>query len=138
MLYPFMFFGYGGLALLVLRIVLGAIFIVHGWPKVSDLKKNAHVFQEMGFRPGVFWGTLAALLEFFGGIALVFGLFVGPLAFLYAIQFAVILVWRVAKGDRFWGGWEFDLLIFAALLVLLGAGAGAWHLTSGYAPFPRY
>ncbi len=138
MLYSLMFLGYGGLALFVLRVVLGAIFIVHGWPKVSDLKKNAHVFHEMGFRPGMFWGTIAALLEFFGGIALVFGLFTGMLSFLYAIQFVVILVWRIAKGDRFWGGWEFDLLIFAALLVLLAAGSGTWHLSSGYGMFPQY
>lgn len=133
MFYPILFFGYGSLAVFVLRIVLGAIFIVHGWPKVSDLKKNAGVFQSMGFKPGVLWGTIAAILEFFGGIAFVLGLFTALLAFVYAIQFAVILVWRIAKGDRFWGGWEFDLLIFAGLLIFVAMGADGWHLVPWHA-----
>ncbi len=135
MFYPLLFIGYGSVAMLVLRVALGAIFIVHGWPKVSNLKKNAGVFDSMGFKPGAFWGTLAALLEFFGGIAFVLGLFVGSLAFLYAVQFAVILVWRIGKGDKFWSGWEFDLLIFAALLLFIGTGAGNFaigHLFGGY------
>jgi putative oxidoreductase len=135
MFYPFLLIGYGSVAIFVLRVALGAIFIVHGWPKVSNLKKNAGVFDGMGFKPGAFWGTLAALLEFFGGIAFVLGLFVGSLAFLYAVQFAVILVWRIARGDKFWDGWEFDLLIFAALLLFIGTGAGYFtfgHLFGGY------
>lgn len=127
--------GYGTLSFLVLRVVLAAIFIVHGWPKVSDLRKNAHVFNQMGFRPGAFWGTIAALLEFFGGIAFLFGIFTPFLAFLFAIQFGVILVWRIAKGDKFWNGWEFDLLIFAAVLPFIALGAthfGLGHMFWAY------
>ena len=129
MMYPFFFFGYGGITMLVLRIALGAIFIAHGWSKVSDLKKNAEGFGGMGFRPGAFWGTIAALLEFFGGIAFLLGIFTVWLAFLFAIEFAVILIWRIAKGHPFIHGWELDLLVFAAILLFLSAGAG--HLLPG-------
>ena len=134
-MYP-LFFGYGDLALLALRVVLAAIFIVHGWSKVSDLKKNTEAFNSMGFRPGAFWGTIAALLEFFGGIAFLFGIFTGWLAFLFAGEFFVILIWRLAKGHRFVGGWEFDLLIFAALLLFVSIGAG--HFVFDRALFMGY
>lgn len=122
-MYPF-FFGYGDLALLFLRVVLAVIFIVHGWSKVNNLKKNTEAFNAMGFKPGSFWGTIAALLEFFGGIAFFFGIFTGWLAFLFAGEFLVILIWRLAKNHRFVSGWEFDLLIFAALLLFVSIGAG--------------
>lgn len=115
----FLGYGYGVIALFVLRVVLAAVFIVHGWPKVSDLRKNAEGFSAMGFRPGVLWGTIVALLEFFGGIALLFGVFTGAFAFLFALEFLVILIHRIAKRHPFVHGWEIDLLIFAALLIFI-------------------
>ncbi len=136
-MYPYpLFFGYGDLALLVLRVVLGIIFVVHGWSKIADLKKNSEAFRSMGFRPGAFWGTLAALLEFFGGIAFIFGIFTSALAFLFAAQFLVIILWRLGKRHHFVGGWEFDLLIFASLLLFISLGAG--HFVFDRMLFPGY
>jgi putative oxidoreductase len=126
-MYPYLFyFGFASIALLVLRVILGAIFIAHGWPKVSDLKKNGENFGHMGFKPGMFWGTIAALLEFIGGIAIVLGIATTFLSFFFAIEFITILVWRISKGHKFSGGWEFDLLIFAGLIVLIALGAGGF------------
>ena len=47
--------------LLFSRVVLAVVMIHYGWPKVRDLKSNANDFANMGFRPGMFWGTLIAL-----------------------------------------------------------------------------
>ena len=45
---------------LALRLAVGAILLVHGWPKLKDLKANGVNFEAMGFRPGPLWGTVAA------------------------------------------------------------------------------
>jgi putative oxidoreductase len=82
----------------------------------------------MGFRPGMFWGTLAALLESFGGIALILGILTAPITVLFMGEFLVIVIWKIAKHGAFAGGWEFDLLILAAAAVLFFSGAGAVSL----------
>jgi putative oxidoreductase len=123
-----LYFLYDVWAVLALRIVLGAVLIVHGWPKIKDLKQNAKNFEGMGFRPGKLSGGISAFLEFFGGIALVLGLFVLPVSILFMLEFVVILCWRFMKKMPFVGGWELDLLILAGVFVLFSLGGGAWSL----------
>ncbi|MGC9599354.1 MAG: DoxX family protein [Minisyncoccia bacterium] len=123
------FFFYGGMGILALRIALALIFLVHGWQKIKSLKQTAAAFDGMGFKPGFFWGTIVALLEFAGGgIGLLLGIFTPTIAALLALQFVTIVVWKLVKRQPFVGGWEFDLLILAALLVLALNGAGAYSL----------
>jgi putative oxidoreductase len=119
---------YGDWGLLLLRVVFGAIVIAHGFPKLKNLKETGSNFTNMGFRPGAFWGTLAALLESFGGIALILGIVTTPVAALFVMEFLVIVIWKLAKHMPFVSGWEFDLLILSAAAVLLFFGAGAMSL----------
>jgi putative oxidoreductase len=121
-------FAYGGTSLFLLRIALAAIMIVHGWPKIKDLKKNAENFNGMGFRPGMLFGTIAAFLEFFGGLLILVGLFVHFVAAFFIIQFAIIIVWKISKGMHLNGGWELDLAILAGFIVLFVLGGGAYSL----------
>ena len=114
-------------ALLILRVVLGSILLIHGWRKIKDLKATSQSFSAMGFKPAMFWGTIVALVEFLGGLALIGGLLVQVVAFLVAIQFIVIIL-KVKRGKGFAGGYEFDLLIIAASLILFTIGGGAFGL----------
>jgi len=62
------------LALLLLRLALGIIFIFHGYPKLfTHTRESMQMFEHMGF-PGYFV-YVAGALEFFGGIVLIPGLF---------------------------------------------------------------
>ena len=115
-------------AVLLLRVALGIVFIAHGWPKLKDLKQTAKNFDAMGFKPGKLFGTIAALLEFFGGIALILGILVTPVAALFMLQFIIIMIWKWAKHMPLVGGWEIDLLILAGVFVLFTLGAGALAL----------
>jgi len=128
-MYPLTFL-YDTWPVLILRVALGVILIAHGWPKLRDLKATAKGFEAMGFKPGSLFGTLAAILEFFGGIALILGFFTTCVAALLGVQFIVILFWKWAKKMPLVGagGWEFDLLILAALIALFSLGAGAFSL----------
>lgn len=123
-----LYFLYDQWPVLILRIALGAIFIAHGWPKLRDLKQTAKNFDAMGFKPGKLSGTIAAILEFFGGILILIGLAVGPVSALFIIEFAVIIIWRLGKRMPFIGGWELDLLIFAAVIALFALGGGAYSI----------
>jgi putative oxidoreductase len=121
-------FWYGGWGFVVPRLILGALLIVHGWPKIKNLNKTAGDFNGMGFKPGMLWGTIVALLEFVGGIGLLLGLWVPYLCFLFLIQFFVIIVWKWSKKMPFAGGWELDAIIFALLLVFFTLYGGFYLL----------
>lgn len=119
---------YSAQAIFVLRIVLGVLFIVHGWPKIKNLKETQSNFGAMGFKPGVLWGTIAAVLEFFGGLAIVFGILTQGVALFIAAEMLVTTLWKIKKGQGFVGGYELDLVLFAAALALASLGAGAYAL----------
>ena len=112
--------------ILALRILLGAIMVRHGWPKISQLKATAANFSGMGFRPAFFWATAVAIVEFVGGLALLGGFFTQVCAGLIFIQFLVIIL-KLKRKENF-GSWEFDGLIAAVALSLLVLGAGRFSL----------
>ena len=120
-------FWYGGLGFVIPRIILGAMFIMHGWPKIKDLRQNARNFSGMGLKPGALWGTIAALLEFCGGVGVVLGLWIPYLCLLFMGEFIVIVVWKWFKKMPFVSGWEMDALIFALFLVFFTL-YGGWFL----------
>ncbi|MBU6500213.1 MAG: DoxX family protein [Patescibacteria group bacterium] len=117
---------YSNWSLLIVRIVLGVIFVAHGWPKLKNLKATSAGFSKMGFKPGVFWGPLVALVEFFGGLALIAGFYVQPVALIFIGEFFVINLWKIFKRQPLVGGWEFDLLILAVAISLLTLGGGGF------------
>ncbi|MDO8560947.1 MAG: DoxX family protein [bacterium] len=131
---PFIFFtSYSSLALFFLRLVLGAAFIAHGYPKLfnsENRERFAGWLGSMGFRPGKFWALLVGIVEFFGGIFLVVGIFVQLVAALICINMFVAM-WKVKWGKVGFmaqGGWEIDLSYFVIALSLLVMGSGLWSL----------
>ncbi len=119
---------YSAQAIFILRVVLGVLFIVHGWPKIKNLKETQANFGAMGFKPGILWGTVAAVLEFFGGLAIVLGILTQGVALFIAAEMLVTTFWKIRKGQGFVGGYELDLVLFAAALALASLGAGAYAL----------
>lgn len=121
---------YSDWAVLVLRLVLGSIYLAHGWPKIKNLKVNAANFGMMGFKPGAFWGTMVALVEFFGALALIAGLYTQLVALLIAGEMLVVVLWKMKNKQRLIGGYELDLTLSAAALLLASLGAGVYSLDS--------
>lgn len=120
---------------LLLRFALGVIFLTHGWAKLlHDKSQFAGRLESMKFRPGKFWAWTVTLTEVLGAILLFAGFLTQLAALILAIQFLVILLWVrrgqpfVAKPENPGMSWEFDFLIFFALLALLILGPGPWSI----------
>ena len=116
---------------IILRAVLGAIFIAHGFAKVAHgMPEFTRTVARLGFpMPGAFaWA--AALAEFLGGICVLVGLFTRYAALAIAIDMAVAIV-KVHLHQGLVGGYEFPLALFAVALavVLLGAGPASIDTT---------
>ena len=118
------------LALVLIRVVAGFAFMLHGWGKIQN------PFGWMGpdaFAPGVFQ-ALAALAEFGGGLAWILGLLT-PLASLGIASTMAVAFWThaVLRGDPFvsmTGGPSYELaaVYFCIALLLIAMGPGRLSL----------
>lgn len=112
------------LAPLILRVALGVIFIVHGYPKLfRQFNQTSKFFGSIGLKPAKFWVLAVGIVEFFGGIALVLGIFTQVAALFIAINM-LGAIFKVSGKKGFAGGYEFDLILLAAALALLFLGPG--------------
>jgi putative oxidoreductase len=130
----------------LLRVVLGVIFFAHGaqlllgWFGGYGYVATIGFFtQKMGIPAPL--AFLAIISQFFGGLALIVGLFARPAALGIALDMLVAIYtvhlpigffmnWSGAqKGE----GFEYHLLATAIALAIVVKGAGAWsadHLLS--------
>lgn len=116
---------------LLLRIFLGAAFLIHGFQKFQGGIGNTMGFFESLGLPG-FAAYAVALIEIIGGIALILGLGTR----LFAALFIVIMVGAIVNvkfaagftGSPEMAGYELDLayLVIAAYLAL--APGNPWSL----------
>jgi putative oxidoreductase len=122
----------GSVGLLALRVVMGAAFVLHGWPKIQ----HAFTWMDRPDAPSEVPGILqavAAFAEFGGGIALILGVLT-PLAALGLAGTMVGALYLVhfPKGDPFVnpGGANYELaaVYLAASLLFLLVGPGRFSV----------
>lgn len=114
-------------ALLILRLAVGAVFLAHGGQKlfVYGFAGVSGAFGQMGIPMAGIVGPGIALLEFFGGAAILFGLLTRLAGLGLALNMLGAIAMVHAKNGFFLPtGSEFviTLLATSAMLALTGAG----------------
>src|SRR5258708_29687888 len=123
------------LALLVIRVVLGITFILHGSQKLfgwfggGGIQGTADMMGKLGTAPAhhVPLAWLSGLSEFGGGLLVLFG-FLTPLGAALIIGVMLTAIATVHAKNGFFntkGGYEFPLHVIAESVALILAGAGA-------------
>jgi len=120
-------------ALLVLRLVLGAIMIAHGYKKVFGGFHNH--YQMVGSLGLPAWmAYLSAATEFLGGIGIVLGVLTRCFSIAVLIEM-IIVIWKVhfKNGLTGQGGYEFPLALAAIAFALMCFGGGPFGFNFGRA-----
>ena len=120
------------LALTVIRIGMGILFVGHGYLKikggVAEWKWTGEQLGNLGIRfAPVFWGICATLSEFLGGISLTLGIGTRIAASFMALSMFVAFLHHIKKGVSY-GYISFplsQLIIFVGLTI---AGSGAFSV----------
>jgi len=124
--------------LTILRVVVCIVYLAHGSQKlfVYGFGGVQGAFAQMGIPAPAIMGPFIALLEFVGGILLIFGFLTRWVAILFALEMLVAILKVHLSGGFFMPrGYEFALTLCAASVALALAGPGAAALD--YAVFAK-
>jgi putative oxidoreductase len=120
------------LRLLVVRAVVGGLFVGHGAQKLFGWfgghgpEGTGQFFENVGVRPGRRTAVAAGAAEAGGGALLVAGLFT-PLAGAALSGVMITAIRHVHSGKGPWateGGYEYNLVLLATIFALTEAGPG--------------
>lgn len=126
------------LAMLVLRVGIGSIFVAHGLQKAFGWWGGPGWQGWKGFvaylgpRPPLFWASISLIAELGGGLALIAGLLV-PLVAAGLVAQTIVLGVKVHWPNGFWasdGGIEFPIALGVGAFAVQVLGPGAWALDS--------
>lgn len=130
----------------VLRVMLGVVFIAHGYyayDVITSDALSAMINKRLGLPVGDFATSYLLLAHFVGGVMLILGIFTrwAAMANLPIMMAAVLLfhfdqgfflrgvITDVARGKADVAGYEYTLFILAATLAQCFLGTGALGLT---------
>lgn len=115
------------LALLVMRLALGAIMLAHGYQNsFHHLRDHVHFVASLGIPQWL--GYVSSFTELLGGLLILVGFFARPAAFAISIDL-VVAIWKVHWHNGLLGspdrpGYEFALAAAALAFALIFFGAG--------------
>jgi putative oxidoreductase len=116
------------LGLLLLRLMIGIVFLSSGWSHVKDPAKRG---QSIGMSKG--FTMFLGLAELAGSLGVIFGVLqqlaaIGLILIMLGAIYKKIFAWHTG----FWGekasGWHYDLMIVIMCLVVLFTDGGRYVL----------
>ena len=121
------------LGLLILRLGLGIPMMVHGWPKISG---GTEMWVKLGSKMSllgidavpVFWGVMAAVAEFVGGLFLLLGWLTRPASFLLAFTMLVATIYHYSEEGAGFGDASHALELMMVFIAIYMAGPGKYSM----------
>lgn len=113
------------LALLLLRLVVGIIFVHYGYPKLFvHTHESMNWFAQHGFP--AYFAYISGVLELFGGLLLIIGLFTRIAGLLLAVEMLIALwkVHRLFSDPLAIQNYQFPLMMAVGSFALAALGAG--------------
>lgn len=114
---------YSDLALLLLRVGVGIIFIIAGWNKLTGIEGTIQFFGNIGIPLPAVMAWVVALVEFIGGIMVLLGAYAKLPYLLLAIVMAVALFTTKLGGEFSAARLDLMLLLTSLALFLMGSGS---------------
>ncbi|QPC45895.1 DoxX family protein [Mangrovibacillus cuniculi] len=124
------------LGLLLIRLVVGLLFVGHGAQKLFGwfggygLKGTGGWFDSIGMKPGVTMALVAGLAEFVGGLLFALGFLTPVAGILLAVTMLVAII-KVHAANGLWStanGYEYNLTLIAVAVGIALIGPGAYAI----------
>ncbi|MES5099013.1 DoxX family protein [Agrobacterium sp. BA1120] len=80
-----------------LRVAIGGMLTLEGYPKILAPFAQIGFVENLGFYPGWLWSPTLAAMQFFGGIFIALGLLTRPVALANAVMLAITLWFHFAN-----------------------------------------
>ena len=123
-------------ARLVARVLLALLFLTFGWSKLTDYSGTVAYMTQAGLPLPSLAALVAIVIEFFGGLALILGVWTRPLAVLlglYTLASAIIghPFWTMSDPAAHYGNeinFYKNISILGGFLLLYITGAGRYSV----------
>ncbi len=116
---------------IILRVPVGAVFAFHGTLKVlNGIGGFISYLSALGVPYPQIVSYLVIATEFFGGLALIFGIFArwATLPLIATMAVAIIKVTGKHGFNITDNGYEYNMVLIACLVVILAQGSGKWSI----------
>jgi putative oxidoreductase len=123
------------MALLILRVTVGAVFLAHGINHIyggGKIAGTARWFESLGMKPGILHAWMASLVEVAAGAALVLGLFTSIAAAGVVGVMLVAFITNHMKNGFFifrpGEGYEYVMTLTLVAVAIGTIGPGDWSI----------
>jgi len=116
------------LALLLMRLMIGLVFVTSGWTHTKDPIERA---KSIGMSPG--FTRFLGVAELAGGLGVTLGVLtqfaaLGLILIMFGAIQRKIFVWKTGFWGKHSDGWHYDLLFVVMCLVIATTGGGRYVL----------
>lgn len=116
------------LALLLLRIGVGLIFVIAGWGKLTGIEGVQQFFGNVGIPLASVMAWVVAIVEFAGGLMILTGYKVQIPGYLLAIVMVVAMFVILGREDSGFGSIRLELMLLLTSLAITMLDTGAYSV----------
>lgn len=119
-------YGFSDLALLLMRLMVGLVFVSSGWKHAQDPVERG---KSLGMSPG--FARFLGIAEVAGGLGVALGVLtqfaaIGLILIMGGAIYKKIVSWHTGFWGKHGDGWHYDLLFIVMCLVIATTGGGRY------------